>query len=889
MNGYFKVQKIENSNQIFSPTQKNISYLNNNLINNIKNGLISIGKKENINNNVEFEGMQEVPMKKENISFYSNGQKRNNFYGQNKKLNKSFNSNTIPDFSNLINSFSNKTNFNKQFSNKIYQPLETSDLFYTEENNIKQTKSNYSSLSENKYQFMNKMSANPFIEFSEKNIPKTNYNQIDPLKSSKKENLNNSMNLTYLQYNSKTYRNFPLKNILNNERENRFLNNKISSNYNYNIVNRNNYPQKIEIATVTPIAYNQIPIQNINKRILNYQISEKNNNFQIKNGTNTKNPQKSFNNYIINDSNSFNNLENQRLTVGYQNINDINKNTPLNYGNNIQQNIKNISIDFNYNTKAQEKPEIATVTKIFSLHTKSSNSSNNHQNIINNYIFNQINNSISNNSINFIENNNKKIVNNKNKIILNEKNIQINNNQLIKNSNINNKYNEIQKKNNIENKNNNNNYQIQRNIINNNQNNYNVNQNIENKLSNSIINQERNTYTYPSKLYIIKPSEKSEKVVSNYKTGTNIILSNNNDNSKNKEERKKGSKNKIKVNKLKTTKKINKKEKIKNIKKKEELNRNGIKVRYSDFDGTGYIKNYSAVTRPGKDMEGKIKINQDSLICLTNINNIKDFNIFGVLDGHGPEGHFVSEYITNYIPSKIIYDPNIQKLTDTEEIYKKLKENNCKIILQAFIDADKQLENVEFNTSESGTTCCLIIHIGNHILCANTGDSRAIVTFDESNESKKLKNLQCVPLSIDYKPDLPEEANRIIMSGGEIEQMTDEFGKGVGPLRVWVKGGDYPGLAMSRSIGDLKGKTVGIIPDPGIFEYDLNKTTKFIIVCSDGIWEYLTNEKVKDLGKKFYLENNASAFCHTLLSQAFIEWERHDNFVDDITAVVAFF
>ena len=231
----------------------------------------------------------------------------------------------------------------------------------------------------------------------------------------------------------------------------------------------------------------------------------------------------------------------------------------------------------------------------------------------------------------------------------------------------------------------------------------------------------------------------------------------------------------------------------------------------------------------------------------------------------------------------------IQKLTDTEEIYKKLKENNCKIILQAFIDADKQLENVEFNTSESGTTCCLIIHIGNHILCANTGDSRAIVTFDESNESKKLKNLQCVPLSIDYKPDLPEEANRIIMSGGEIEQMTDEFGKGVGPLRVWVKGGDYPGLAMSRSIGDLKGKTVGIIPDPGIFEYDLNKTTKFIIVCSDGIWEYLTNEKVKDIGKKFYLENNASAFCHTLVSQAFIEWERHDNFVDDITAVVAFF
>jgi serine/threonine protein phosphatase PrpC len=353
----------------------------------------------------------------------------------------------------------------------------------------------------------------------------------------------------------------------------------------------------------------------------------------------------------------------------------------------------------------------------------------------------------------------------------------------------------------------------------------------------------------------------------------------------NKNKENKENKNKPKIKKAKTPSKILEK------KKEKVLNKKGIQIKYSDFDGSGYIKNYSGVTRPGKDVEGRIKINQDTLVCLTNINNIKDFNIFGVLDGHGPEGHFVAEYISNYIPSQIINHPEIKNLGDTEEIYKKFKENNCKIITQAFIDADKQLENVEFNTSESGTTCCLVIHIGKHIMCANTGDSRAIVTFDESknNNSEILKYLQCLPLSVDYKPDLPEEANRIIMSGGVVEQMTDEFGRGVGPMRVWAKDSDYPGLAMSRSIGDLKGKTVGIIPDPGIFEYDLNKTTKFILVCSDGVWEYLNNEKAKDLGKKFYLKNNASEYCHTLVSEAFNEWEKKDQFVDDITAVVVFF
>jgi serine/threonine protein phosphatase PrpC len=40
---------------------------------------------------------------------------------------------------------------------------------------------------------------------------------------------------------------------------------------------------------------------------------------------------------------------------------------------------------------------------------------------------------------------------------------------------------------------------------------------------------------------------------------------------------------------------------------------------------------------------GNQKINQDALVSNTNINNIKDFNIFGILDGYGPQGHYVSD------------------------------------------------------------------------------------------------------------------------------------------------------------------------------------------------------------------------------------------------------
>ena len=37
-------------------------------------------------------------------------------------------------------------------------------------------------------------------------------------------------------------------------------------------------------------------------------------------------------------------------------------------------------------------------------------------------------------------------------------------------------------------------------------------------------------------------------------------------------------------------------------------------------------------------------------------------------------------------------------------------------------------------------------------------------------------------------------------------------------MRVWVKGKDLPGLAMSRAIGDDMAMTVGVTCEPGKFK-----------------------------------------------------------------------
>jgi serine/threonine protein phosphatase PrpC len=321
----------------------------------------------------------------------------------------------------------------------------------------------------------------------------------------------------------------------------------------------------------------------------------------------------------------------------------------------------------------------------------------------------------------------------------------------------------------------------------------------------------------------------------------------------------------------------------------ENANGNKIDISYNDFDDSGWVKNYGGVSRPGMDANGNQKINQDTLVSLTNINSVKDFNIFGVLDGHGLEGHFVSHFASDYIPSQIINDPEIKSLSDPEQIYEKLKENECQIIMKAFLSCDEELKNVDFDAYNSGTTCNLVIHIGKHIICANTGDSRAIVTYDEQQEDQELKLLEAAQLSIDYKPEIPEEKNRILLSGGIVQKTKNEYGQEFGPYRVWAQGENYPGLAMSRSIGDLKGKTVGIVANPGIMEYDLEESTKYIIIGSDGVWEFLNNDIVKDIGKKYYLENDASDFCHQIINNSVVQWQNNEIVIDDITVVAVFF
>ena len=305
--------------------------------------------------------------------------------------------------------------------------------------------------------------------------------------------------------------------------------------------------------------------------------------------------------------------------------------------------------------------------------------------------------------------------------------------------------------------------------------------------------------------------------------------------------------------------------------------------------GKGF-KLYGQISKAGRNQNGLQKTNQDTSLIHISVGNLQGFNIFGVLDGHGPHGHFVSKFCKEFFMRTMNeYSKQCQQnnITTPEGIFNKLKENKFEFITQTFKNADlEMIKHTDFDHDFSGTTCNLVFQFNKHLLCASVGDSRGIIIYDQNNTNTYQG---IFPISNDHKPNLPQEYERILQSGGIVDKLTDQFGCKVGPYRVYKNGFTYPGLAMSRSLGDFQAKDCGVITKPEIIEYHVSHSSKYMVICSDGVWEFLSNEQVRDLGNKFFNKGELGNFCSQLVKEAVHAWETRDIIRDDITVVCVYF
>jgi serine/threonine protein phosphatase PrpC len=276
-----------------------------------------------------------------------------------------------------------------------------------------------------------------------------------------------------------------------------------------------------------------------------------------------------------------------------------------------------------------------------------------------------------------------------------------------------------------------------------------------------------------------------------------------------------------------------------------------VVVSYAHYTQTGFIPGNTA------------KVNQDNFFEHVNFANYPDLYLFGVCDGHGFYGGEVSGFVKQRLPILLSQDPLIYT-------------NPKKALTSGILRCNAELGQINLDVNFSGTTLVLVLIKGSLLYCANVGDSRALVARqinDTAQNTSTGRHWMSIALSRDHKPDDKNESIRIQQCNGRVESYQDENGNPVGPARVWLKNQDLPGLAMSRSLGDAVAASVGVIPEPEILEFLLTAEDKFIVIGSDGVFEFLSNEEVVKIVVPHWKMKDIDGSCEALWKESNLRWK----------------
>ena len=265
--------------------------------------------------------------------------------------------------------------------------------------------------------------------------------------------------------------------------------------------------------------------------------------------------------------------------------------------------------------------------------------------------------------------------------------------------------------------------------------------------------------------------------------------------------------------------------------------------------------------------------------------------IFGVFDGHG--GDFTANYTAGnflevfsksaplkkyakMVPSEQGNVPGLsllkQALTDTFcqlDIHIRKVQHKRNETIMAWGESDpERMQAGRTRMERSGSTIVVVMVTPSHILCANAGDSRAVLR----------KGGRVLPLSFDHKPSNVPELERINAAGG------------------YVKGKRVDGdLAVSRGLGDFSYKSIEglpvrdqkVIPHPEFCLYPRDPSRdEFVILACDGIWDVATNDECAEFVQALFEEgeNDLGLICEEALDTCL---EKHSR--DNMTMAIVTF
>ncbi|SPQ95606.1 unnamed protein product (mitochondrion) [Plasmodiophora brassicae] len=258
-------------------------------------------------------------------------------------------------------------------------------------------------------------------------------------------------------------------------------------------------------------------------------------------------------------------------------------------------------------------------------------------------------------------------------------------------------------------------------------------------------------------------------------------------------------------------------------------------------------------------------------------------SLLAIFDGH--KGVECANFCRDRLASNVIAASNFGKPDCLEDILKEAIEKTDK----EFLDSNRSLGK----SDSAGSTAIVFFMQGDQVAISNTGDSRAVL----------CRCGHTVPLSKDHNPSLKSEVKRIKENGGMIGY--NERDALARSKRNWLCNALFSccldlkigtpyifpgGIAVSRSMGDLKMKDVNIlIATPDVTSFTLMEGDEFIILACDGLWDVIPSEVAVRFIRSFRKSERPDANDPAAAAQALVNCAIGLRSKDNITVQVIYF
>ncbi|CAH2070322.1 unnamed protein product [Thlaspi arvense] len=250
---------------------------------------------------------------------------------------------------------------------------------------------------------------------------------------------------------------------------------------------------------------------------------------------------------------------------------------------------------------------------------------------------------------------------------------------------------------------------------------------------------------------------------------------------------------------------------------------------------------YGIVSVMGRSRKMEDTVTVKPNLCKPEINQQKPVHFFAVYDGHG--GSQVSTMCSTTMHTLVKEELELEEDEGNDVVEKKWRG----VMKRSFERMDEMAtKSCVCGTTAllcgcdpreaaiSGSTAVTAVLTQEHIVVANTGDSRAVL----------CRSGMAIPLSNDHKPDRPDERARIEAAGGRVLVVDGARVEGI--------------LATSRAIGDRYLKPM-VAWEPEVTFMRRESGDECLILASDGLWDVLSSQLACDIARFCLREDTSSS------------------------------